>query len=399
MSVDPKPLGPASTAGPPTRPAETDPDTTPSLPDSQPFGDGDGLWEETEPSSWRLAFRTVPAWLVSLIFHLALLLVLGLCTFADEVDLEGVFVSASTTDAQEESLEDFVEVELEAIQELDELAQADLTTDIADVGVIALGDLSVPAEIETGGDIGELELPATTIDEIGALFGGEGNGMADIGEGLKAAAVFFGAKSSGDEFVFVVDNSNSMTRGRFETAMIELMRTVNAMSPRQKFYVIFFSDTAYRMFHPEPAPTLVPATEENKLRLQRWIGTVQLCLRTDGEAAMQIALSLEPDVIYILGDGAFTDKTTQKLTAPHNRRIPIQTLGMEVDSKGALQLQAIAQANGGTYRLVGTSPEARMMAQRNPIKRNNVRGPIWGIELPLTAGPKKNAGPKKKKRR
>jgi hypothetical protein len=286
---------------------------------------------------------------------------------------------------------------LESIQELEELAQTDLASDITDVGVIALGDLSMPAEIETGGDIGDLDLPATTIDEIGSLFGGEGNGMADIGEGLKAAAAFFGAKSSGDEFVFVVDNSNSMTRGRFETAMLELMRTVNAMSPRQKFYVIFFSDTAYRMFHPEPAPSLIPATQENKLRLQRWLGTVQLCLRTDGEAAMQAALSLNPDVIYVLGDGAFTDKTTQKLTAPHNRRIPIQTLGMEVDSKGATQLQAIAQANRGTYRLVGTSPEARMMAARNPIKKNNVRGPIWGVKLPLAAGPKKNAGANKKR--
>ena len=54
--------------------------------------------------------------------------------------------------------------------------------------------------------------------------------------------------------MFVVDNSNSMIRGRFETALLELIRTVDNMTPKQQFYVIFFSDTAYRVFHPNPAP-------------------------------------------------------------------------------------------------------------------------------------------------
>ena len=86
--------------------------------------------------------------------------------------------------------------------------------------------------------------------------------------------------------MFVVDNSNSMTRGRFETALLELMRTVEGMNPQQQFYVIFFSDTAYRMFHPAPAPSLVPATERNKERLKSWLSTVQMCLHTQGREAL-----------------------------------------------------------------------------------------------------------------
>jgi hypothetical protein len=346
------------------------------------------VWEPVDGPRWRGIVRTVPAWLISLLFHLGLLIGLGLCTFVTQQDLKGVFVSAAEAESLSEELDEFVEVTLEPLQEIDQLAQADLTAEIPDLGVIALGDLGLQAEIEAGSEISDLELPATTVDEIGALFGSDGDGMADISGGLQAAAAFFGARSRGDEFVFVVDNSNSMTRGRFETALIELMRTVNAMSPSQRFYVIFFSDTAYRMFHPEPATGLIPATDSNKRRLQSWLGTVQLCLRTDGEEAMQAALALSPDVIYILGDGAFTDKTTQKLTAPHNRRIPIHTLGMEVDPAGARQLQAIAEANGGTYRLVGASPAARMLAAQNPLPRNNVRGSVWGLKLPLVARPK-----------
>lgn len=174
-----------------------------------------------------------------------------------------------------------------------------------------------------------------------------------------------------------------MTRGRFETALNELAKTVEVMSPKQQFYVIFFSDTAYRLFHPQPAPGLVVATESNKEKLRSWLYNVEMCLKTKGEEAMATALALKPDVIYILGDGVFTDRTTEKLTAPHNRTIPIHTLGMEVDPAGERQLRAIAQANNGTYRLVGATPAAKMMAARNPIKRNRTRGPVWGIDLQL----------------
>jgi hypothetical protein len=349
----------------------------------------DDVWEEVQTRTWTRLFRTTPAWLVSLIFHLGVLLALGLCTFVNEQDAKGVFVSAAEVDAPEEKLEEFVEVELESLQDLEEMEQTDFASDFTDVGVIAMGDLSTPAEIQASDDIGDISLPETTIDEIGALFGKDGEGMADISEGLKAAASFFGARSRGDEFVFVVDNSNSMTRGRFETALMELMYTIEAMSPQQKFCVIFFSDTAYRMFHPEPAAGMIPATDQNRDRLRSWLGTVELCLRTQGQEAVTLALAMKPDVIYILGDGAFTDKTTQILTAPHNRRVPIHTLGMEVDPTGARQLQAIAAANNGTYRLVGASPQAKMMASRNPIRRNNIRGPVWGIELPLVARQRK----------
>jgi hypothetical protein len=106
---------------------------------------------------------------------------------------------------------------------------------------------------------------------------------------------------------------------------------------------------------------------------------------------MNAALMLKPDVIYILGDGAFTDKTADLLTAPHTRRIPIHTLGMEVGPPGERQLKMIAEANGGTYRAVGAAPGARAMAARNPIRRNNTRGAVWGVKLPI--------GPRKKRKR
>ena len=178
-----------------------------------------------------------------------LLLALALTKFAEENRPTGVFVTAEAFEVAEEFVENW-EVELDVLQPL-QIESLASDAAIPYVGVLALGDLTLAAELASQDSWGELPLPQTTLGEIGFLFGADGAGMADIGEGLKAAT-FFGARSRGERFVFVVDNSNSMIRGRFETALLELIRTVDNMTPKQQFYVIFFSDTAYRMFHPNP---------------------------------------------------------------------------------------------------------------------------------------------------
>jgi hypothetical protein len=182
--------------------------------------------------------------------------------------------------------------------------------------------------------------------------------------------------------VFVVDNSNSMTRGKFETALDEMVKAVERLSTQQQFYVIFYSDAAYPLFHPQGAKGFVNPTSVNKDKLRSWLYTVELCLRTDGEEAMARAVAMNPDVIYVLGDGAFTDNTEKLMTGPLRGKVTVHTLGMGVKGKGQQQMEAIAAANGGTYKDVGISPEAAAAAQKRPIPRNNSRGPVWGIKLP-----------------
>ncbi|MEM7474264.1 MAG: hypothetical protein AAF483_04670 [Planctomycetota bacterium] len=271
--------------------------------------------------------------------------------------------------------------EVEMLSELDEALEDNLPQSEAIAAeefqaADVLGGFSVSMDVESL----DMALPESSMPVIGSLLGAS-DVAGDMADGLKAAS-FFGAKSKGRKFVFVVDNSNSMTNGRLETALSELMATVDGFGPKESFYIIFFSDTAYGMFHPRPAKGLIPATPRNKERLRTWLYSVQMCLKTKGEEAVRMAVSLNPDVIYILGDGAFTDNTQKILTAPHNRIIPINTLGMEVNDKGASQLKSIAAANNGTYRLVSASKEAKASAKKKPIPRNKFRGPVWGISLP-----------------
>jgi hypothetical protein len=328
-------------------------------------------------STARSVLSMAPPWLVSCIGHGIALLLLALVTLP-EVTRPHLFAITANV-VEEEDLDEHREVPIEKVEDL-ELEQLSLEAVEFDPGAIALGDVasaSVPADMS-----GQFAALDTNFDQIGALFGTEGNGMAEIGSQFKGAANFFGTKAAGRRFVFVVDNSNSMGNGKFETACHELVKAVDGLTGYQQFYVLFFSDTAYRLFHPKPAAGLVPASDSNKDRLRAWLYNVEMCLHTRGEEAMKAAFALQPDVIFILGDGAFTDKTEAMLTAPHNRRVVIHTVGMEVNQRGEQQLKSIAAANNGQYRLAAANPQAKLLARQNPIKRNSTRGPVWGITLP-----------------
>ena len=333
--------------------------------------------EDAERNRLHAAVQGVPPWSVSLVLHLAGMILLAFWTLVATEDRDKHILIASTVEETALEIQDVVEFEIEKLAEV-QLENVSLDVQMPDPGRIEL------ASIASLQSVGNLEIPNVshvTAHEIGALFGEHGKGMTTIGEGL-AAASFFGAKAKGSRFVFVVDNSNSMGGGRFETALDELMKTVEGMNAQQSFYVVFFSDTAYRLFHPSPVMKMIPATYDNKQKLRTWLGTVEMCLKTKGEEAMKTAFAMQPDAIYILGDGRFTDRAGRLLVAPHSRRVPIHTLGMEVDPIGKREFQAIAKANRGTYRNVSTNKRARTMAARNPIKKNRTRGYVWGITLP-----------------
>ena len=330
-------------------------------------------------SSW-LGSRQVPAWAISTIVHLIIFLILGLITIAIPATANFAIIAGSQD--TNEPLEQMAEVDL--AEELENMEELSPSFDSPQVNESDMSDLTLASSVADTGDIGPQVIESDSVSQINAIFSDSGSAMESLTDKVgKMTASFFGSKSKGRRFVFVVDNSNSMTRGRFHTALNELAKTVEQMDKDQYFYVIFFSDTAYPLFWPSPVSQLVPATRKNKERLHQWLYTVELCLHTRGEAAMQLALSLRPDAIYILGDGAFTDKTTIKLTQPHNRPTPIFTLGMEVPEKGKVQLTRIAKSNKGTYRLVAVAPGAAQAAQQSPIKRNRTRGAIWGVKLPV----------------
>ncbi len=195
----------------------------------------------------------------------------------------------------------------------------------------------------------------------GRAGGGRRGGGSGSGGGGPNSTVFFGTKSKGSRFVFVIDNSNSMKGGRLDMARAELLRTVESLSPKQSFYVIFVSDQTYPMFFPRPELDMVPATGANVKQLAAWLPNAVLASGKNRELikAMDMAVALRPDAIYLLWDGDLKYSESVRrdvmahLTAPNPANFTVHTIGFNITSLDSEQnLAMIAQAHGGIYRRV-----------------------------------------------
>ena len=128
---------------------------------------------------------------------------------------------------------------------------------------------------------------------------------------------FFGLRARGQFFVFVVDQSGSMIDDdRLIRAKIELLRTVFALQPPQRFEAIFYNEEATPM---PGGPQPRPADLKNKNQLTSWLHLIGPDGGTDPKAAMAQALALQPDAVFLLSDGEFPEGTVErvaKLNAP-----------------------------------------------------------------------------------
>lgn len=184
--------------------------------------------------------------------------------------------------------------------------------------------------------------------EGGGSGGGTGTG---IGPGIGAG--FFGTKGAGNSFVYVVDMSGSMHGVRFERAKNELIRSIKKLGPEQKFYVYFFNDRTFPLFDPKPASGMIPANPQNKSRAERWIKTRQAESTTNPNYALQQALELRPEVIFLLTDGELDDPDAvrQMIRRFNKSNVVIHTIAFE-NPEGGATLEAIANENNGVYRFV-----------------------------------------------
>jgi hypothetical protein len=193
----------------------------------------------------------------------------------------------------------------------------------------------------------------------GGSGGGSGTGTGKgRGPGLGLGAGFFGSKGKGKSIVYVVDCSGSMYGRRFERAKTELVRSVNRLTPEQKFYIFFFNDKTFPLFDPKPAKGMLPASKANLARASTWIRKQDCNSTTDPTVALQRALELKPDVIFLLTDGDLDNgvddisKEVRKMLVEKNvSHVTIHTIAFESD-EGAATLEAISRENNGTFRFV-----------------------------------------------
>ena len=341
--------------------------------------------------------KSSPAWLASLAVHVALLALIAPVTFVLLTNEEPpLLASIFDPDAARSDESEAVPVELLSAEPF-ELPGEDVEPAAALVDSVA--DELVPSDADWSGELspalGQLNSLPTDLGML--MSGGSAASGQPLGGGRRGAAGdearlgmtrFFGTEARANRVVFLVDNSASMKQGRMETTLFELARSVEALSEKQEFYVVFYSDQAYPMLYPNSVMEPLAATRENKQRLYEWLDTVELCIGGALLKAVELAESLQPDVVYVLSDGDITGRATmQRLVEPNGRKFAIHTLGMGVKKpQDAQNLAAIARANHGTFQMVRPLPAAVQRAKTRPI-RSNSAGVAWGESFTAAGNP------------
>jgi uncharacterized protein with von Willebrand factor type A (vWA) domain len=158
-------------------------------------------------------------------------------------------------------------------------------------------------------------------------------------------ASFYGIRSVAQTVVFVVDCSGSMGDGeRLARAKIELRRSINALQFPQRFTVIFYDDEPI----PMPGTGLKSADTIAKDQFVAWLRLIDADGGTDPRSALMLAMSLQPDAIYLLSDGAFPEGTVEDVAARNRRKLPIHCIDLAGGAAGD-HLRRIARDSGGQY--------------------------------------------------
>ena len=310
---------------------------------------------------------------------------------------EESFVDEMTPVEFEASAEAPIEVEQAADQppELNALA----------ADAVAIDDVAFDAAALATDPSAVMPVSFDSADAMAAMGGaggeaaGSGRGGGPAGGGQPGAGSFFGRPGQGKTVCFICDNSNSYRDGGFHTVLDEVARAVDSLRPDQSFFVIFFSDAAYPMFHPERVDALQPASPDNKQRLRAWLATVEMCGGGQGiDEAVRLAGKVGADVVYFLSDGEHAGSVIDRVTRADFGGAVVHTFGMQqgvldrrtgqIDHDKLLRQQefdrnlvAIATAHGGTFTPVTVPPQAAMLERLRPIQRNRTTGPIWGLKL------------------
>ncbi len=247
----------------------------------------------------------LPSWLLSLVFHLGLMLLLGLTlrlspprgAAAERTAEVGIVLKHSDGDTEFfETADDAGGSQAEAAApsaaSLDEMLADQPPADPsealpASLPIIGLGGL------ESGG--------GSSAD--GAANGGPSGARRGVGGTAKTG--IFGVEGEGYKFVYVFDRSYSMGgsgRSPLSAAKAELIASIQSLDKVHQFQVIFYNEQRKRFLEQESPNKLFFANDRNKKLAEGFIRGITAQGGTQHEDALLLAIRLQPDVIFFLTD-------------------------------------------------------------------------------------------------
>ena len=160
-----------------------------------------------------------------------------------------------------------------------------------------------------------------------------------------------------------------------------------ALREPQRFEVIFYNSESIPM---PGGPIPRSADQQAKNQLRSFLRLIDPDGGTDPRPAMKQALSLRPDAVFLLSDGAFPDGTVDELTRLNKHKVPIHCIDLTGGLAGD-HLKRIAEANNGdmprgwaTFREGREAPSQSMArpeedgVEEEPLRSRRHR-PVVGV--------------------
>ncbi len=133
-----------------------------------------------------------------------------------------------------------------------------------------------------------------------------GIGSPEIGgsPGIKGTS-FIGIGAVGKRFVYVIDRSSSMAQDKaLQAAKLELLSSIQQLDETQQFQIIFYNQNVHVLDTRGGRFDVFRGTDAHRLRVTEQIRDITPSEGTDHLPAILEGLKFNPDVLFLLTDGA-----------------------------------------------------------------------------------------------
>ncbi len=256
-----------------------------------------------DQTEWVKSRRTMPAWLLSLLIHLALglLLILTVRTVSKGIGDEPARKGNIALANRSENATEYFDGDSSQAADSQEATDSQQAAQSMSQALPAM-DLppSVVGNLLPRGDQALTGQEADGLPSAGGMTAGGATSKGGLDKEGKTSV--FGAEGQGNKFVYVFDRSGSMAGRPLAAAKQELINSLHDLDKLHQFAIIFYNENP-QVFSPHGGgPKLVFADEQGKNLAERFVRGVIASGSTSHQDALSLALKMNPDVVFFLTD-------------------------------------------------------------------------------------------------
>jgi von Willebrand factor type A domain len=170
----------------------------------------------------------------------------------------------------------------------------------------------------------------------------------------------FGVQGKGNKFIYVFDRSGSMEGRPLAAAKKQLLESLQSLESVNQFHIIFFNTKTQSIDITGGGHRIAFASDRNKKLAGNFVGGITADGGTDRMYALREALNFAPDVIFFLTDAEDAMSASEMAElARANRRVQASICVIEFGKNPAPTpnnfLARLAHDNGGQYGYVDTT--------------------------------------------